>query len=74
MNNNGATHKLDLNKYTNQDLIKQIKNFKENYIPRTINKKIPKSLFIPEIPEEEVNSLKGLEYGSKRKGRRPIKN
>ena len=74
MNNKGATHKLDLNKYTDQDLIEQIKNFKENYKPRTINKKIPKSLFIPEIPEEEVNPLKGLEYGSKRKGRRPIKN
>ena len=70
MNNNGATHKLDLNKYTDQDLIKQIKNFKENYIPRTINKEIPNSLFIPEIPEEEVNPLQGLEYGSKRKGRR----
>ena len=72
MNNKGATHKLDLNKYTDQDLIEQIKNFKENYKPRTINKKIPKSLFIPEIPEEEVNPLKGLEYGSKRKGRRRI--
>ena len=36
----------------------------------TINKKIPKSLFIPEIPEEEVEKLAGLEYGSKRKGRR----
>jgi len=73
MNNKGATHKLDLNKYTDQDLIKQIINFRENYIPRTINKKIPKSLFIPEIPEEEVNKLAGLEYGSKRKGRRQIK-
>ena len=39
MENNGATHTLDLNKYTDQDLIEQIKNFKENYIPRTINKK-----------------------------------
>jgi len=72
-NNIGATHKLDLNKYTDQDLIKQIINYRENYIPRTINKKIPKSLFIPEIPEEEVNKLAGLEYGSKRKGRRQIK-
>ena len=70
MNNNGATHTLHLNKYTDQDLIKQIKNFQENYIPRTINKKIPKSLFIPEIPEEKKNPLQGLEYGSKRKGRR----
>ena len=73
MNNNGATHKLDLNKYTDQDLIKQIINFKENYRPRTFNKKIPNYLFIPEIPEEEVNPLKGLEYGSKKKGRRLIK-
>ena len=73
INNNGATHTLDLNKYTDKDLIEQIKNFKENYKPRTFNKKIPKSLFIPEIPEEEVDPLKGLEYGSKTKGRRQIK-
>ncbi len=66
-NNGGATHKLDLNKYTDQDLIKQIINFKENYRPRTFYKKIPKYLFIPEIPEEEVDQLKGLEYGSKKK-------
>jgi hypothetical protein len=71
MNNKGETHKLDLNKDTDQDLIKQIKNFKENYKPRTINKEIPKSLFIPEIPEEEkiIPSTQ-----KSRKGRRPIKN
>ena len=71
MNNHGATRTLDLNKYTDQDLIKQIKNFKENYIPSTVSKKIPKSLFIPEIPEEEkiIPSTQ-----KSRKGRRPIKN
>jgi hypothetical protein len=37
----------------------------------TINKKIPKSLFIPEIPEEEkiIPSTQ-----KSRKGRKPIKN
>ena len=72
-NNKGATHTINLEKYTNEDLIKQIQNLKENYKPMTINKTIPKSLVIPEIPVEEVNELAGLEYGSKRKGRR-IKN
>ena len=53
-----------------EDLIKQIQNFKENYKPMTINKKIPKSLFIPEIPEEEkiIPSTQ-----KSRKGRKPIK-
>ena len=70
-NNKGATHTINLEKYTNEDLIKQIQNFKENYKPMTINKKIPKSLFIPEIPEEE--KIIPLTQKS-RKGRKPIKN
>jgi hypothetical protein len=36
------------------------------------NKTIPEYLFIPEIPKEEINPLAGLEYGSKRKGRKRI--
>ena len=69
-NNIGATHTINLDKYSIEDLIKQIQNFKENYKSLTYHKKVPKSLFIPEIPKEEINKLAGLEYGSKRKGRR----
>ena len=47
-----------------------MQNFKENFKPMTIDKKIPKSLFIPEIPEEEkiIPSTQ-----KSRKGRKPIK-
>ena len=69
-NSGGAKHTLSLNQFTDEQLIKQIQNFKENYIPQHYNKTIPKSLFIPKIPVAYVNQLAGLEYGSKRKGRK----
>ena len=65
-----ANRTLNLNDFTKEQLIKQIQNFKENYIPQHYNKTIPKSLFIPKIPVAYVNQLAGLEYGSKRKGRK----
>ena len=71
-NSGGAKHTINLNQFTKEQLIKQIQNFKENYIPLHYNKTIPKSLFIPEIPVSYVNPLAGLEYGSKTKGRNKI--
>jgi hypothetical protein len=38
-NNEGADHTINLDKYTTEDLIKQIQNFKENYQPMTFHKK-----------------------------------
>jgi hypothetical protein len=60
-NNKGANHTLDLNKYTDEDLIKQIKNFKENSM--SINKETVKYLLLPEILTEE----KPLGGGTSRK-------
>ncbi len=69
-NNKGANHTINLDKYATDDLIKQIQKFQENYKPMSINKQIPKSLFIPEIPEEEkiIPSTQ-----KSRKGRKTIK-
>ena len=39
-----------------EDLKKQIKNFYKNYIPMVINKTIPQSLLIPEIPVPEIKA------------------
>ncbi len=73
-NNNGASHTLDLKKFTDEDLKRQIKHFYKTYKPMTMNKTIPQSLLTPEILVAEVNPLKGLEYGSKKKkGRFKIK-
>ena len=71
-NPGGATHNLNLKPFTNEQLIKQIQNFKEDYKPQHYNKTIPENLFIPEIPVAYVNPLAGAEYGSKRKGRKRI--
>ncbi len=71
-NSGGAKHTLSLNEFTKEQLIKFIQNFKNHYKPMNFNKTIPEYLFIPEIPKEEINPLAGLEYGSKRKGRKRI--
>ena len=66
-NNHGASHTLDLKKFTDEDLIRQIKHFYKTYKPMHYNKIIPQSLLTPEIPVAEVNPLKGLSMGLKGK-------
>jgi hypothetical protein len=64
-NSGGSNHTINLNEFTKEQLIKQIQNFKENYITKHYNKTIPEYLFKPEIPKEIKIDMSG--GGSKKK-------
>ena len=64
---NNNNRKIDLNKYTNEDLIKQIKNFYKTH-------KDYKQLFIPEIPKYEPQLGGGVSKRIGSKKHRPNPN